>query len=84
MIDSRVGTAERHFFIYDLSSLLQVLEGPPPSTRDVGGAVTGGGPDHGSRTGRDRHSHAGFPDARRRKDERALDKDEEDYFNEDR
>lgn len=64
--------------------MLQILEGPPPSARDAGGAVTGAGPDHGSRAGRDRHSHAGFPDARRRKDDRALDKDEEDYFNEDR
>lgn len=33
-------------------------------------------------TSRDRID--GFPDPRRRKDERALDKDEEEYFNEDR
>ena len=71
-------------FIHDLCSMLQLLEGPPPSTRDAGGAVTSGGPDHGSRTGRDRHSQAAFLEARRRKDDRALDKDEEDYFNEDR
>ncbi|KAG0581095.1 hypothetical protein KC19_4G224600 [Ceratodon purpureus] len=61
----------------------QLSEGPPPSTRDAGGAVTSGGLDHGSRTGRDRHSQAAFLEARRRKDDRALDKDEEDYFNED-
>jgi len=81
MIGSR---AEKHSLSMTCPSLLQILEGPPSSARDSGGAVTGGGPDHGSRTGRDRHSHAGFSDARRRRDDRALDKDEEDYFNEDR
>lgn len=80
----RVGTGERNFIHY-LCSLLQLLEGPPPSTRDAGGgAVTSGGPDHGARAGRDRHGQAAFLEARRRKDDRALDKDEEDYFNEDR
>nr|XP_024370707.1 serine/threonine-protein phosphatase 4 regulatory subunit 3-like isoform X2 [Physcomitrium patens] len=60
----------------------QLLEGPP-STRDAGGAITSGTPNHGSRMGCDRLSQAGLPDTRRRKDERALDKDEEEYFNED-
>lgn len=63
--------------------MLQLLEGPP-STRDAGGAITSGTPNHGSRMGCDRLSQAGLPDTRRRKDERALDKDEEEYFNEDR
>ncbi|XP_024373629.1 uncharacterized protein [Physcomitrium patens] len=62
----------------------QLLEGPSPGTRDAGGAVASGGPDHGSRSFRDRHNQAGFSDSRRRKNERELDKDEEDYFNQDR
>lgn len=34
--------------------------------------------------GLDKLSHVGFLESRKRKDDRALDKDEEDYFNEDR
>ncbi|XP_024390933.1 uncharacterized protein [Physcomitrium patens] len=60
----------------------QLLEGPLPSTRDAG-TITSVSPDHGIRTGRNRHNLTDFVDYRKRKDERALDKDEEDYFNED-
>lgn len=59
-----------------------MLEVPPAST--AGDAVSSGGPDHGSRSIQDRLNQTGLPDIRKRKDERALDKDEEDYFNEDR
>lgn len=45
-----------------------------------GGTMISSGPDHGSRGIHDKHSH----ESRKRKDDRALDKDEEDYFNEDR
>ena len=45
-----------------------------PPSGFAGGTMVGGGLDHGSRG---IHS-------RKRKDDRALDKDEEDYFNEDR
>jgi hypothetical protein len=43
-----------------------------------------GGLDHGARGIHDKLSHVGLPESRKRKDDRALDKDEEDYFNEDR
>ena len=58
-----------------------MLEAPPGFQ---GGAVVSGGPDHGSRGVRDRLAHAGLTESRKRKDDRALDKDEEDYFNEHR
>jgi hypothetical protein len=57
------------------------LEAPPGFS---GGAIISGGPDHGSRDVRDRLGHIGLAESRKRKDDRALDKDEEDYFNEDR
>ncbi len=50
-----------------------------------GGVVSSVGPDHGSLRMRNRLNHLdSLPDSRKRKDERALDKDEENYFNEDR
>lgn len=49
-----------------------------------GGTMISGGLDHGSRGIPDKQSHVGLPESRKRKDDRALDKDEEDYFNEDR
>lgn len=58
-----------------------MLEAPPGFS---GGTMISGGPDHGSRGGRDRLGHGGLSESRKRKDDRALDKDEEDYFNEDR
>ncbi|KAG0630025.1 hypothetical protein M758_1G148600 [Ceratodon purpureus] len=57
----------------------QLLEAPP----GFPGAIISGGPDHGSRGVRDRLGHVGVSESRKRKDDRALDKDEEDYFNED-
>lgn len=59
--------------------VLQILEGPPPSARDAGVAVTSSSPDHGSRTGRDRLGQRGLLDSRQLKD-----KVEDDSFNEDR
>jgi protein phosphatase-4 regulatory subunit 3 len=56
----------------------QLLESP---SGFAGGAAISGGPDHGSRG--DKQGQGGVPESRKRKDERALDKDEEDYFNED-
>nr|XP_024382924.1 serine/threonine-protein phosphatase 4 regulatory subunit 3-like isoform X3 [Physcomitrium patens] len=56
----------------------QILEGPPPSARDAGVAVTSSSPDHGSRTGRDRLGQRGLLDSRQLKD-----KVEDDSFNED-
>lgn len=61
------------------SEVLQLLESP---SGFPGGAAISGGPDHGSRG--DKQGQGGLPESRKRKDERALDKDEEDYFNEDR
>lgn len=67
--------------LYDLQS----LEGVSSITREAGGGVTSGGPDHGSVRVRERMNQIGsLADSRKRRDERALDKDEEDYFNEDR
>jgi len=60
---------------------MQMLESP---SGFPGGSMIGGGLDHGSRGILDKHSHGGLPESRKRKDDRALDKDEEDYFNEDR
>jgi hypothetical protein len=49
-----------------------------------GETMISGGLDHGARGIHDKLSHVGLPESRKRKDDRALDKDEEDYFNEDR
>ncbi len=58
---------------------VQALEGPAVSS------ISNVGLDHGSIRVRDRLNHLdSLPDIRKRRDERALDKDEEDYFNEDR
>ncbi|KAH9557826.1 hypothetical protein CY35_07G105100 [Sphagnum magellanicum] len=63
----------------------QGLEGPAVSSLETGGGVVSSvGPDHGSLRMRNRLNHLdSLPDSRKRKDERALDKDEENYFNED-
>ncbi|KAG6544232.1 hypothetical protein Mapa_014335 [Marchantia paleacea] len=63
----------------------QSLEGVSSITREAGGGVMSGGPDHGSVRVRERMNQIGsLADSRKRRDERSLDKDEEDYFNEDR
>ncbi|CAM6010193.1 unnamed protein product [Sphagnum balticum] len=63
----------------------QGLEGPAVSSLETGGGVVSSvGPDHGSLRMRNRLNHLdSLPDSRKRKDERAVDKDEENYFNED-
>ncbi|KAG0578678.1 hypothetical protein KC19_4G041700 [Ceratodon purpureus] len=58
----------------------QMLESP---SGFPGGTTFSGGLDHGSRGIHDKLNHGGLPESRKRKDDRALDKDEEDYFNED-
>jgi hypothetical protein len=66
--------------------ICQGLEGPAVSSLETGGGVVSSvGPDQGSLRMRNRLNHLdSLPDSRKRKDERALDKDEENYFNEDR
>jgi len=61
--------------------LMQMLEAP---SGFPGGTMIGGGPDHGSRSTYERRGHVGLPESRKRGDDRALDKEEEDYFNEER
>ncbi|KAL3683370.1 hypothetical protein R1sor_001392 [Riccia sorocarpa] len=62
----------------------QSQEGAASVGRDAGGAVMSSGPDHGSMRVRERLNQMGsLADTRKRRDERALDKDEEDYFAED-